>query len=124
MVLSVASSSALNVCLTPSLGPAVFGCAPVKPDTFPTLSVVALVLGAAVATNALGLTDAADSLTTSFRWVCLSGAIYTQAASVLPQRAALARAKKVEAITAHAVALLALAALCRMGMWCAVAFTR
>ena len=42
-----------------------------------------------------------------------------KAVAVLPQRAALARAKKVEALTTHAVALMAASAGCRMVMWCA-----
>jgi hypothetical protein len=121
VILSVGSSTALNLALTPSLGPPLFGCAPLKPDRFPTLPVIGGVFGVSVCSYALGLTDVQHEggFTMAFRWVCLGTAIYTQAAAVLPQRAALARAKTVEAVTAHSVALLALGALLRTVMWCA-----
>ncbi|EOD04963.1 hypothetical protein EMIHUDRAFT_107434 [Emiliania huxleyi CCMP1516] len=121
VVLSVILSGALALALSPSVGPSL-GVQPARLDEFPAFKAAGAAAALSVLSMVFGLSGEGDEAappdaSNSLRWVTLACAIYTQMLAVLPMRAALARAKRVEALTSHAVACLAVGAVFRVLMW-------
>mmetsp|Transcript_3817 Transcript_3817/g.12834 ORF Transcript_3817/g.12834 Transcript_3817/m.12834 type:complete len:288 (-) Transcript_3817:113-976(-) len=117
VVLSVILSGALALALSPSVGPSL-GVQPARLDEFPAFKAAGAAAVLSVLSMVFGLSGEGDEdASNSLRWVTLACAIYTQMLAVLPMRAALARAKRVEALTSHAVACLAVGAVFRVLMW-------
>lgn len=118
--LSMFASVALLVLIDPVLEPLQLGMlppdrkpVPASPEAFPSLTL----LGGSVAFAVLSCRLGVPKEQQSAQWVCFALSIYVQAGAVLPQRAALLRAKRLPALTGHAFFVLAIAGTLRLAMW-------
>lgn len=118
--LSSFASLALLVVVDPTLEPLQFGVlppdrkpVPASPEAFPSLAL----LGGSVALALLSCRYGLPKEQQSAQWACFAISIYVQAGAVLPQRAALLRAKRLPALTGHAFFVLALAGALRLALW-------
>tara|TARA_B110001452_G_scaffold183366_1_gene154091 strand:- start:209 stop:1093 length:885 start_codon:yes stop_codon:yes gene_type:complete len=118
--LSTLASGALLILIDPMLESLQLGMippdrkpVPAAPEAYPSL----LLLGGSVAFALLSCRYGVPKEQRSAQWVCFAISIYVQAGAVLPQRAALLRAKRLPALTGHAFFVLAIAGALRLAMW-------